>query len=88
MSARVFLSHSSADKDAVRRLGEDLRRAGLEVWFDEKEIRVGDSIIRKIQEGLDNTQYLALWLTRGSVESGWVQSGNPGSPMKWLAAPW
>jgi formylglycine-generating enzyme required for sulfatase activity len=72
MSVRVFLSHSSDDKDDVRRLGEDLRRAGLEVWLDEREIRVGESIVQKIQEGLNTTQYLALWLTRRSIESGWV----------------
>jgi hypothetical protein len=70
----VFLSHSSEDKDDVRRLGEDLRRAGLEVWLDEKEIRVGDSIVQKIEEGLNKTQYLALWLTRRSVSSGWVSA--------------
>jgi formylglycine-generating enzyme required for sulfatase activity len=73
MNKRIFLSHSSQDKDSVRRLAEDLRRVGIEVWLDEWEIRVGDQISRKIQEGLKNTDYLAVWLTRASVASGWVE---------------
>jgi hypothetical protein len=60
MNKRIFLSHSSQDKDSVRRLAEDLRRVGIEVWLDEWEIRVGDQISRKIQEGLKNTDYLAV----------------------------
>jgi formylglycine-generating enzyme required for sulfatase activity len=74
MVNRIFLSHSSEDKDAVRRLADDLKRAGVPVWLDEAEIKVGDRISRKIEEGLDNTSYLALWLTRRAVESGWVDT--------------
>jgi formylglycine-generating enzyme required for sulfatase activity len=58
----------------VRRLAEDLRRAGLDVWLDENEIRVGEWVTKKIEQGLDTTRYLALWLTRRSVESGWVDA--------------
>lgn len=74
MSERMFLSHSNADKEPVRRLAEDLKRAGLEVWLDEAEIKVGEWISKKIEEGLNNTRYLALWLTRRAVESGWVDT--------------
>ena len=59
----VFLSHSSKDKDQVVRLATDLREAGVAVWLDEWEISVGDSISQKIQEGLKNYPYLAIWLT-------------------------
>jgi hypothetical protein len=40
----VFLSHSSADKTVVRELAERLRGDGIRVWFDEWEIKFGDSI--------------------------------------------
>jgi hypothetical protein len=39
----VFLSHSATDKAVVRALAERLRTDGLQVWFDEWEIKVGDS---------------------------------------------
>ncbi len=37
----VFLSHNSADKSAVRRLGEALKRRNLSVWLDEWELAPG-----------------------------------------------
>ena len=40
----VFLSHSAKDKPVVRDVAEPLRKDGLRVWFDEWEIRPGDSI--------------------------------------------
>ena len=45
----VFLSHSSKDKAVVRPLAERLRKDGLKVWFDEREIKPGDSIPAKIE---------------------------------------
>jgi formylglycine-generating enzyme required for sulfatase activity len=74
MNNRIFISYSSKDKDAVLRLAEDLKRAGVEVWLDQYEIQVGDRITQKIQEGLKAARYLTLWLTREAVESGWVQN--------------
>jgi hypothetical protein len=43
-SLAVFLSHRSKDKAVVRPLAERLRGDGLRVWFDEWEIKPGDSI--------------------------------------------
>ena len=39
----VFLSYASQDADAARRLCDALRAAGLEVWFDQSELRGGDA---------------------------------------------
>jgi formylglycine-generating enzyme required for sulfatase activity len=72
MKNQVFLSHSSADKEAVRLLAADLRSAGVDVWLDEWEITVGDHISERIEEGLQSSKFLAIWLTRAAVESGWV----------------
>jgi hypothetical protein len=49
----LFISHASDDKDdIVRPLASKLRRLGLRVWIDEAELRLGDSLSRKIDEGL------------------------------------
>ena len=50
---KIFLSHSSKDKEFVRKLADDLKTYGLSVWFDEWEIKVGDSITNKISQGID-----------------------------------
>lgn len=55
----VFLSHSHADRPIARRLAADLRRAGHAVWIDEAEINIGDSLIEKIREGLDQVDFVA-----------------------------
>jgi len=38
----IFLSYSSEDAEVAGRLCEALRSAGLEVWFDQSELRGGD----------------------------------------------
>ena len=43
MTQAIFLSYASQDADAARRICEALRVAGLEVWFDQSELRGGDS---------------------------------------------
>ncbi len=48
-SHAVFLSYASEDVAAVRRLAEALRGAGVEVWFDQNELRGGDAWDAKIK---------------------------------------
>jgi TIR domain len=38
----VFLSYASEDAEAARRICDALRAAGIEVWFDQSELRGGD----------------------------------------------
>jgi len=69
----VFLSHSSDDKVFARRLGNDLRQYGAKVWIDEAEIKIGDSLIDKISEGLSEMQYVIVLLSKYSCDSEWVK---------------
>jgi TolB-like protein len=39
----VFLSYASDDADAAARIGESLRAAGIEVWFDKSDLKTGDA---------------------------------------------
>ena len=43
LSHAVFLSYASQDTEAARRICEALRAAGVEVWFDQSELRGGDA---------------------------------------------
>jgi hypothetical protein len=69
----IFLSHNVKDKRFVRRLGKLLSESGIKVWIDEAEIKVGDSLIRKISEGIKDMEFLGVVLTPNSVCSNWVQ---------------
>ncbi len=53
-SKAVFLSYASQDAEAARRICEALRAAGLEVWFDQSELRGGDAWDQKIRQQIRN----------------------------------
>jgi len=46
----VFLSYASQDAQAALRISEALRAAGIEVWFDQSELRGGDAWDRQIRQ--------------------------------------
>lgn len=68
----VFISHASEDKDAiVRELARALKEAGLSVWYDEFELRIGDSLRRKIDMGLANSRFGIVVLSHAFFDKGW-----------------
>src|SRR5262245_56087622 len=69
----VFLSHSAKDKAIVRPLAVRLRADGLRVWLDDWEIRPGDSIPAKIEEGLEHSRVLVLCMSANAFGSDWAQ---------------
>src|SRR2546425_5050975 len=69
----VFLSHSSKDKAVVRSVAERLRADGLCVWVDDWQIRPGDSIPAKIEEGLEHSRVLVLCMSAQAFGSDWAQ---------------
>src|SRR3954453_19170797 len=50
----VFLSYASQDAAAAKRICEALRAAGIEVWFDQNELRGGDAWDAKIRKQILN----------------------------------
>ena len=69
----IFLSHNVKDKPFARRLAKELLSNGVQVWIDEAEMKVGDSLIRKISEGIAGADSVGVVLSPYSVESRWVQ---------------
>jgi len=49
-SKAVFLSYASEDSEAAQRIADALKAAGIEVWFDQSELRGGDTWDRKIRQ--------------------------------------
>ena len=45
----IFLSYASQDAAVARRISDSLSAAGLEVWFDQSELRGGDAWDQKIR---------------------------------------
>lgn len=69
----VFISHASEDKDTVvRPLANALLQRGLKVWYDEFELKIGDSLRRKIDKGLANSRFGIVVLSRNFIRKGWT----------------
>ena len=68
----VFISHSSKDKPIVRKLAQRLKADGLQVWFDEWEIKPGDMIGLKIEQALEQSRTLVLVMSENAFASDWV----------------
>lgn len=65
----IFLSHNHKDKPFVRRLSERLQAYGIRTWVDEAEMRVGDSLISKIEIAIQEFKYLGVVLSPNSISS-------------------
>ena len=50
ISHAVFLSYASQDAEAAQQICEALRAAGIEVWFDQSELRGGDAWDQSIRK--------------------------------------
>ncbi|MGM5022148.1 toll/interleukin-1 receptor domain-containing protein [Tardiphaga sp. 367_B4_N1_1] len=72
---RVYLAHASEDHDTLAKpLAQALMASGIEVWFDEWEILTGDSLRRKMEEGLANSTHFVVLLTPNSLHKPWVET--------------
>ncbi len=69
----VFISHASEDKEiVVRPLAIALRDKGLSVWYDEFELKIGDSLRRKIDQGLSKSRFGIVVISRSFIKKGWT----------------
>jgi hypothetical protein len=68
----IFLSHNHLDIDIVRKLYDGLKARGIRAWLDEAEIGPGESLISKIEAGIEDMDYLGVILSKSSVASEWV----------------
>jgi len=69
----VFISYTHQDQAIAKRLTVDLAKRGINIWFDQQEILVGDSIPERIREGIHSADYLLVLLSEESLKPGWVE---------------
>lgn len=68
----LFISHASEDKQAVALpLADTLIRAGLKVWLDRFELKLGDSLRERIDEGLSESAFGVVILSEHFLNKGW-----------------
>ena len=71
----AFISHASEDKDDfVRPLADGLKKRGLSVWFDEFELKVGDSLRESIDRGLERSRFGIVVISPHFFKKQWPQN--------------
>ena len=68
----VFISHASEDKEIVGSLADALVDEGLDVWYDEFALDIGDSLRQKIDRGLSKSRVGLVVLSPSFMKKGWT----------------
>lgn len=70
----LFISHASEDKEAlVRPLAEELVKYGLNVWYDEFSLELGDSLTTSIDKGLIGSKFGLLIISPAFFQKRWTE---------------
>jgi len=70
----IFICHASEDKPGViRPLTQALDKEGISYWLDEAEITWGDSITKKVNEGLSMSRFTIVVLSQIFLSKNWPQ---------------
>lgn len=71
---KVFISYASQDQALATKLVHSLEEAGLDAWYDQREIMPGDNWAEKIASGLKESNAMVVLVTPESLASKDVQS--------------
>lgn len=72
---KLFLSHASEDKkEFVDPLKIKLREAGFDVWYDNDELTIGDSLLHEIGKGLNECDFGIVVLSHSFFRKKWPKS--------------
>ena len=69
----VFLSYARADQEIVEAVAGGLRAAGMKVWFDQDDVKLGSNWIQEIERALDSADFFCFFLSPASMGSQWAQ---------------
>src|SRR5271165_1044608 len=70
---KVFLSHSTKDKQFVQTFADALKAEDIEPWICEIDIELGDNFVAKIEEGLRDADLAVLFWSPEAARSDWTQ---------------
>ncbi len=82
----VFISHASEDLESVAQpLAAALEERDVSVWLDDIEMKIGDSLRRKIDQGIRGSRFAAVIFSADFLAKGWTQYELDGIVTKTVA---
>lgn len=70
----IFISHSSRDKATATRLAETLNFCSVDVWLDDWELEVGQSLTDEISKAMEEAKYIAILITENYNTTVWTKT--------------
>ena len=70
----IFISHSSRDKEAAIRLATTLNFCAVDVWLDDWELDVGQSLTDEIAKAMDESRFIAILITENYNKTVWTKT--------------
>lgn len=70
---RIFLCHAGEDWEFTRKLAHALTAKGIPVWYDGWSLKVGDSIVEKINQGIKDSSFMGVVLSKNAVDKPWCK---------------
>lgn len=64
---KVFISYSHSDKEWAREFAETIANTGVEVWFDEFDIKPGQPLVEALEKGLRDSDAVVLLINSENV---------------------
>jgi hypothetical protein len=70
----IFISHSSRDKAAAINLATTLNFCAVDVWLDDWELEVGQSLTDEISKAMDESRFIAILITENYNKTVWTKT--------------
>lgn len=70
----IFISHSSRDKPAALQLANTLNFCAVDVWLDDWELEVGQSLTDELGRAMDESRFIAILITANYNKTVWTKT--------------
>lgn len=70
----IFLSHSSRDRPAALQLADTLNFCAIDVWLDDWELEIGQSLTDEIARAMEESRYIVILITKNYNKTVWTKT--------------
>jgi TIR domain len=70
--SKVFFSYAKSDQDPARKVADQLREAGFQIWDPDREILPGADWTAELKMALDSAEAVVVFISPEAIASRWV----------------
>lgn len=67
IAPKVFISYSHSDKDWAEKFAETMVKSGMNVWFDQFNVKAGEPLSDAIEKGLRESDVVVLLISLENI---------------------